>query len=255
MNKVKRKAMIAGNWKMNLTPAQAAKLLTELMPLVQGADCEVAVCVPYIDLFVAAEQCANTNILVGAQNCHWADKGAFTGEISAPMLRECGATLAIVGHSERRQYFGDTDESVNQRLKAVLAGGLRCILCVGESLDEREAGSTEAVVRRQVTAGLAGVTKEQLGGVIIAYEPIWAIGTGKTATSAEAQEVCGFIRTLVAELYDGDAAGKLQIQYGGSMNAQNAAELLSQPDIDGGLIGGASLKAQDFAAIVAAAGK
>ena len=255
MNKALRKAVIAGNWKMNLTPTEAVKLLTELKPPVQNADCEVAVCVPYVDLFAAKQHCADSNLLVGAQNCHWAEKGAFTGEISAPMLREIGVDLVIVGHSERRQYFGDTDETVNARLKAVLLGGMRCILCIGESLAEREDGSTEDVIRRQVTAGLSGITKGQLANIILAYEPIWAIGTGKTATTAEAQEVCGFIRSLVAQLYDRDAADRLQIQYGGSMNAQNAGELLAQPDIDGGLIGGASLKAQDFAAIVAAAGK
>ena len=253
MDKTKRAAVIAGNWKMNKARAEARALIEELIPLVGGARCDVVVCVPYLDLETAVSATKGTGIKVGAQNCHWADHGAFTGEVSAAMLADAGVEYAIIGHSERRAYFGETDGTVNQRVHAALDGGLSVILCCGELLEDREQGVTEEVVGRQVKIALGGVTEEELKRVIIAYEPVWAIGTGRTATADQAEEVCAYIRALAARLYGRDAAEALTIQYGGSMNAGNAAELLGKPDVDGGLIGGASLKAPDFAAIVAAA--
>ncbi len=255
MNKQLRKAVIAGNWKMNNTPAEAAHLIEEIRPLVANASCDVVVCVPFIDLHAAAKAAQGTTIRIGAQNCHWAQNGAFTGEISAPMLRAAGVTHVIIGHSERRTYFGETNGTVNRRVRAALDEGLNVILCVGESSEQRRQGVTDELVAMQVKIALDGVTEAELQRVIIAYEPIWAIGTGKTATAQQANAVCAVIRGAVAALYGTDCANKITIQYGGSMNAQNAAELLSQPDIDGGLIGGASLKAPDFAAIVTAADK
>lgn len=255
MNKAKRKAIIAGNWKMNKTPAQAKELLTEVIPLVKDADCEVIACVPFVDLQTALEVTNGTNVKIGAENCHWAESGAFTGEISAPMLKEMGVEYVVLGHSERRQYFGETDETVNKRTKAALAQGLKPIVCVGELLWERECNITEEVIARQIKLDLWDVTEEELKNVVIAYEPVWAIGTGKTATAQQAQEVCAFIRETVAKLYNQAAADALTIQYGGSMNDGNADELLSKVDVDGGLIGGASLVAEKFAAIVKAAGK
>lgn len=255
MNKAKRKAIIAGNWKMNKTPAQAKELLTEVIPLVKDADCEVIACVPFVDLQTALEVTNGTNVKIGAENCHWAESGAFTGEISAPMLKEMGVEYVVLGHSERRQYFGETDETVNKRTKAALAQGLKPIVCVGELLWERECNITEEVIARQIKLDLWDVTEEELKNVVIAYEPVWAIGTGKTATAQQAQEVCAFIRETVAKLYNRAAADALTIQYGGSMNDGNADELLSKVDVDGGLIGGASLVAEKFAAIVKAAGK
>lgn len=253
MERSKRTPIIAGNWKMNLTMAEAKALIAEMRPLVASASCEVVLCTPYTDLAVAVEAAAGSNIKIGAQNCHWAEKGAFTGEISAAMLAELGVEYVILGHSERRQYFGETNQTVNARLKAVLASGKKAILCVGETLEQREKGETIFVVGEQVTHGLDGIQGTDLAQVIIAYEPVWAIGTGKTATAAQAGETCGFIRECLCGMY-GDATGEaMPIQYGGSMNAANAAELLAQPDIDGGLIGGASLKPADFAAIVSAA--
>ena len=255
MDRNHRTPIVAGNWKMNLTRPAARELVAAMRPLLAGAACNVALCVPFTDLEAVVDAAGGSNIVVGAQNCHWAESGAFTGEISASMLTELGCVLCIVGHSERRQYFGETDETVNSRLKAVLAAGMCCIVCVGETLAEREAEQTFNVIHRQVNGALAGITAEQMANIIFAYEPVWAIGTGKTATAAEAGEVCAFLRGLVAGLYGEETAQKLRIQYGGSMNAKNAAELLAQPDIDGGLIGGASLKAPDFAAIAAAASK
>ena len=255
MNKAKRRAVIAGNWKMNKNRAEAKELITELLPLVKDADCEVVLCTPYTNLETALALTEGTNVKVGAENCHWAESGAFTGEISAEMLRELGVQYVIIGHSERRQYFGETDETVAKRLRAALNAGLKGILCVGETLEQREAGITEEVIAIQVKKALAGVTAEELRRVILAYEPVWAIGTGRTATEEQAGEVNGFIRGLLARLYGEAVAEGTTIQYGGSMNAKNAAGLLAQPDIDGGLIGGASLKAPDFAAIVAAAGR
>ena len=255
MNKALRKAVIAGNWKMNKTRPQAKALIGELVPLVADAGCDVVICVPYTNLETALEATHGTNLKVGAENCHWAASGAFTGEISAEMLAELGVEYVIVGHSERRQYFGETDETVNKRTRAALGAGLKVILCVGELLHEREAGITEETVGKQTKIALAGVTREELKNIILAYEPVWAIGTGKTATSQQANEVNHYIRTVVEKLYDKAAADALTIQYGGSMNAANADELTAQPDVDGGLIGGASLKAADFAAIVRAASK
>ena len=253
MNKEKRAAVIAGNWKMNKSRAEAAALLRELCPLVKDASCGVVVCTPYLDLETAVSETADTNVKVGAQNCHWAESGAFTGEIPAAMLKEVGAEYVIIGHSERRQYFGETDETVNKRTRAALDNGLSVILCCGELLGEREQGIMEEIVGKQIKVALAGVSGEELKKIIIAYEPVWAIGTGVTATADQAEEACAFIRSLIAKLYNKEAAEALTIQYGGSMNAKNAAELLSKENVDGGLIGGASLKAPDFAAIVAAA--
>ncbi len=253
MNKAKRAAVIAGNWKMNKSRSEAATLVSELLPLVKDADCGVVICTPYLDLETAVNGTEGSNVGVGAQNCHWAESGAFTGEIPAAMIKEIGAKYVIIGHSERRQYFGETDETVNKRVKAALNAGLTVILCCGELLDERQNGIMEEVVGKQLKIALKEVSAEELKNVIIAYEPVWAIGTGVTATADQAQEACKFIRELIAKLYSQDAADGITIQYGGSMNAKNAAELLSKEDVDGGLIGGASLKAPDFAAIVAAA--
>ncbi len=255
MNKALRKAVIAGNWKMNKTPAEAKVLINELKPLVADAGCDVVICVPDVDLTVALAETAGSNIKVGAENCHWAESGAFTGEISAPMLKSMGVEYVVIGHSERRTYFGETDDTVRDRTRAALNNGLTVILCVGETLDQREKNVTFEVIAMQVKIALTGVSEEELENVIIAYEPVWAIGTGKTATNEQANEVNHFIRELIADLYSREAADKFVIQYGGSMNAGNAEGLVSQEDIDGGLIGGASLKAPDFAQIVEAASK
>ena len=255
MDKKNRKAVIAGNWKMNKTATEAAALIDELIPAVRDASCEVVICTPFTDLTTAVAKTKGTNLHVGAENVHFEDHGAFTGEISAAMLVDLGVEYVIVGHSERRQYFAETNETVNKRALAALNAGLKVIICVGESLEQREEGVTEELVRLQTKIALQGVTAAQLANVIIAYEPIWAIGTGRTATAEQAEEVCAQIRKVVGELY-GDAAAKaITVQYGGSMNAKNADELLSKPDVDGGLIGGASLKAPDFAVIVGAASK
>lgn len=253
MDKSKRKAIIAGNWKMNKTPKEAKELLNQIIPLVKDADCEVVACVPYVDLSVAIEATEGTNVKIGAENCHWEEKGAFTGEISTGMLKEMGVEYVVLGHSERRQYFGETDETVNKRTKAALKAGLKPIVCVGELLWERECNITEEVIARQIKLDLWSVTEEELKNVVIAYEPVWAIGTGKTATAQQAEEVCAFIRSTIAKLYNQEAADGVTIQYGGSMNNENAAELLSKTNVDGGLIGGASLVAEKFAAIVKAA--
>ena len=247
------KYVIAGNWKMNKTPAEAKALIEEIKPLVKDAVCDVVVGVPFVDLSVALEATAGTNIGVAAQNCHWEKSGAYTGEISAEMLKAMGVGYVILGHSERRTYFGDTDVTVQKRTRAALDAGLTVILCVGEYLEQREQGVTGEICAMQTKIALGGVSKEELSRIIIAYEPVWAIGTGRTATAEQANEVCALIRNTVADLYDVEAAAALTIQYGGSMNAGNAAELLAQSDVDGGLIGGASLKAPDFATIVAAA--
>ena len=245
-----RKPIIAGNWKMNMTPSQAKELVTDLIPLVKDAACDVVVCPPYVDIALVAELVKGTNIQVGAQNIHWAEKGAFTGEISAAMLKEAGAAYAIIGHSERRQYFGETDATVNSRTKAALAAGIVPIICVGESLEQREKGETDAVVSGQVKADLADIPGEAVAGLVIAYEPIWAIGTGKTATDEQANETIGLIRETIASLYGQAVADQVRIQYGGSMNPKNVKGLMAQPEIDGGLIGGASLKAPDFTQVV-----
>ena len=254
MNKSVRKAIIAGNWKMNKTRPEAKALLDELKPLVSDIkSVEVVACVPFTNLETALEATKGTNIKIGAQNCHFEKSGAFTGEISADMLKEMGVEYVVLGHSERRQYFAETDETVNKRTKAALKAGLKPIVCVGELLWERECNITEEVIARQIKLDLWDVTAEQMANVVIAYEPVWAIGTGKVATDEQAQEVCAFIRAQLAKLYSAEVAEAVTIQYGGSMNAKNCAGLLAQPDIDGGLIGGASLKAEDFSIIVKAA--
>ncbi len=255
MNKALRKAVIAGNWKMNKTPAETKALINEMKPLVAGADCDVVLCVPYIDVFAAMEAAEGSNIKIGVENCHWAESGAFTGEVSATMLKEIGVPYVIIGHSERRQYFGETDVTVQKRTRAALDAGLTVILCVGEYLEQRQQGVTMEVVRMQTKIALGGVSEAELDRIIIAYEPVWAIGTGMTATAEQADEVNHAIRECVAELYGKAAADKLVVQYGGSMNAKNADELLAKEDVDGGLIGGASLKAEDFSIIVKAASK
>ena len=254
MNKNTRKAVIAGNWKMNMTPSETKKLLAELIPMVEGKNgCDIVVCVPFVDIDAAVAMTKGTNIKVGAQNVHFEKNGAFTGEISADMLKECGAEYVVIGHSERRQYFGETDVTVNLRLKAALAAGLTPILCVGELLDERDRDITAEVVAMQTKIALLDVTAEDAKKVIIAYEPVWAIGTGRTATAEQADEVCGIIRDVLAAKYGSDVAEAVTVQYGGSMKPGNAAELLAKYHVDGGLIGGASLKASDFTAIVDAA--
>ena len=245
-----RKPIIAGNWKMNMTPAEAEALVSALLPLVRDAACEVVVCPPFVDLYAVSRLVAGTNVRLGAQNVHWAAKGAFTGEISADMLSAFGVGYAIIGHSERRQYFGETDEGVNARAKAALAAGITPIICVGETLEQRESGVTDALVSAQAKAALAGMEMEQAASVVIAYEPIWAIGTGKTATAQDANATIGVIRRVIAGAFSDAVADAVRIQYGGSMNPKNAAELMAMPEIDGGLIGGASLKAEDFAKVV-----
>ncbi len=245
-----RKPIIAGNWKMNMTPSEARALVEELKPLVRDAECEVVVCPPYVDLSAVSELIKGSNIRLGAQNIHWAEKGAFTGEISANMLKELGVEYAIIGHSERRQYFGETDETVNARARAAIAAGITPIICVGESLEERENGKTEAKVSGQVRKDLDGIAAEDVAKLVIAYEPIWAIGTGKTATDEQANETIGMIRATVAGMFGRETAEALRIQYGGSMKPSNAKSLMAMPEIDGGLIGGASLKAVDFSKVV-----
>lgn len=247
------KYVIAGNWKMNKTPAEATALINEIKPLVADAACDVVVGVPFVDLPAALEAVKGSAIGVAAQNCHWEKSGAFTGEVSAEMLKAMGVGYVILGHSERRTYFGDTDVTVQKRVRAALDAGLTVILCVGEYLEQREQGITGEIVSLQTKIALGGVSAEEMARVIIAYEPVWAIGTGRTATAEQANEVCAIIRGVLAGLYDEKVAKATTIQYGGSMNAKNAAELLACPDVDGGLIGGASLKAPDFSVIVAAA--
>jgi triosephosphate isomerase len=243
-----RRPIIAGNWKMNKTAKEAEALINELKPLVAKSKPEVVICVPYTDLWVAKQAIEGSNIKLGAENVSWADSGAFTGEISADMLLEIGVEYVIIGHSERRQYFGETDATVNARMKQALAKGLKPIVCVGETLTEREKNKTKKVLRKQITEGFAGV--EDLSNVVIAYEPVWAIGTGKTATAEDANKTIGYIRSLIRKIYGVEVAKKLRIQYGGSMKPTNAKELMAMRNIDGGLIGGAALKATDFAGIV-----
>jgi len=245
-----RTPIIAGNWKMNMTPAEAERLVVELIPLVKDAACEVVVCPPYVDLALVGKLLVGTNIKLGAQSIHWAPKGAFTGEISADMLLAMGVTHAIVGHSERRQYFGETDETVNKRAKAALDANITPIICVGETLEQREGGVTETIVSKQTVAALAGFSAEEVARSVVAYEPIWAIGTGKTATNEDANTTIKVIRDAIAGVYGQKVADVVRIQYGGSMNAKNATELMAMPEIDGGLIGGASLKSEDFSKVV-----
>ncbi|MEE1285077.1 MAG: triose-phosphate isomerase, partial [Acutalibacteraceae bacterium] len=215
MDKNLRKVVIAGNWKMNKTPAEATALINEIKPLVADADCDVVACVPYIDLFAAMEAAKGSNIKIGAENCHWAESGAFTGEVSAPMLKAIGVEYVVIGHSERRQYFGETDVTVQKRVRAALDNGLKVILCVGELKEEREQNITMEIVRMQTKVALLGVTEAELDNIIIAYEPVWAIGTGLTATAEQANEVNGAIRALIGELYGKAAADKIVVQYGG----------------------------------------
>lgn len=251
MNPRYRKTIIAGNWKMNNTPAQAKQLIEELKETVGKVKfCDVVVCVPYVDLQTALKAVKGSKIAVAAQNMHYEKSGAFTGEISADMLSEMGVKYVVLGHSERRQYFNETDETVNLKTLAALEAGIRPIVCVGESLTEREQGVVFETIRRQVKIALLNVPAENVKKVVVAYEPIWAIGTGKTATSDQAQEVNAGIREVLRELYGARVARAITIQYGGSMNAKNAKELLGKVDIDGGLIGGASLKAEDFTAVI-----
>lgn len=239
-----RKRIIAGNWKMNMTPSEAVKLVEELKPLVVNDDVDVVYCVPAIDIVPVVEAVKGTNVQVGAENFYIEDKGAYTGEISAPMLVDAGVKYVIIGHSERREYFKEDDAFLNKKVKKAIASGLTPILCCGETLEQREMGVTMDWIRLQIKSDLAGVAADDVKNLVIAYEPIWAIGTGKTATSDQAEEVCKGIRELITEVYDTDTAEAVRIQYGGSMNAGNAKELLAKPNIDGGLIGGASLKAE-----------
>ncbi len=237
---------------MNKTVAETKKFFDELIPVVAGSKNTVVLCVPFTDLASAVQATENTNIAIGAQNVHWAESGAFTGEISAAMLTELGVKYVVIGHSERRQYFGETDETVSKRTKAALSAGLKPIVCVGETLEQREGGITEKVLSEQVKKGLDGVSAEDMKNVVIAYEPVWAIGTGKTATDEQANETIGFIRSVVKEVYGKETADELYILYGGSMNDKNAKGLLSMSEIDGGLIGGASLVPEKFEVIVKA---
>ena len=254
MNRRYRKTIIAGNWKMNKTATETKKFAEELKAIMPRAKwCDVVVCVPYVNIPAALKAFKDMRVSVGAENLYYEPNGAFTGEVSAEMLKDLGVKYVIIGHSERRQYFGETDTTVNLRTKAALAAGLKVILCLGEVKDERLSGITDEVVAMQTKLDLAGIEKEDLKNVIIAYEPVWAIGTGLTATPEQADETCGVIRKTIAALYGEDAAEAMIIQYGGSMNDGNAAELLSKENVDGGLIGGASLVAKKFAAIVDAA--
>lgn len=244
-----RRKIVAGNWKMNMTPSAAVKLVEELKPLVKSDDVDVVFCVPAIDIVPVVEAVKGTNIEIGAENMYFEESGAYTGEISPEMLVDAGCKYVVLGHSERREYFSETDEMLNKKVKKAFEHGLTPILCCGETLEQREMGITLDWIRMQIKSDLTGVSAEQVASMVIAYEPIWAIGTGKTATTEQAEEVCKAIRACVAEVYDTDTAEKVRIQYGGSVNAGNAAELFGQSDIDGGLVGGASLKA-DFGKIV-----
>ena len=245
-----RKKVIAGNWKMNMLPDEAIKFIEELTPLVKDTENEVILCVPYTDLFYALLTAQNTNIKIGAQNMHFEEKGAYTGEVSGKMLKAINVEYVIIGHSERRQYFNETDETVNKKLKAAFTYGLKPIVCVGETLEEREAGKTTDIITKQTELALEGLTEEQVENTIIAYEPIWAIGTGKTATSEDANNSIKEIRNKIKEIYGQKVSDRVIIQYGGSVKSTNSKELFSMSDIDGGLVGGASLKADEFSKIV-----
>ena len=245
-----RKPIIAGNWKMNKTPEEARELVTALVESVKGADCDVVVCVPATDYAAVKEAAQGSNIHLGAQNVHFAASGAYTGELSADMLKACGVEYVVIGHSERRQYFGETDKTVNLRTKAAVAAGIVPIICVGELKDERESGYTDIIVEYQTLMALHGLTEEEIKNVVVAYEPVWAIGTGLTATDEQANETIGVIRKAIERKYGKEVADAVRIQYGGSMNPKNVKGLMAQPEIDGGLIGGASLKAPDFTQVV-----
>ena len=250
MNRRYRKTIIAGNWKMNKTPAEAKALIEEMKPLLSKTKwCEMVLCVPFTDIQAAVKAAKGSKIAIGAENMHFEKSGAFTGEISADMLKELGVKYVIIGHSERRQYFNETDEACGKKVQVALENGLRPILCVGESLTERAQDVTMEVIRKQIKIALQNVAVEDIKKVVIAYEPIWAIGTGKVATTEQAEEVCGAIRACIKEVYDEATAEAIRIQYGGSVNAKTAPELFAQADIDGGLVGGASLK-EDFGQIV-----
>jgi len=244
-----RKKIIAGNWKMNMTPSEAVALCETLKPLVQNPEVDVVYCVPAIDIIPVKQAIEGTNVHLGAENVYFEEKGAFTGEISPAMLKDAGVEYVIIGHSERRGYFGETDQDINKKLLKLLEHGFNPIVCCGESLEQRESGITMDWINMQIKIAFQGVSAEQAAKTVIAYEPIWAIGTGKTATTEQAEEVCAGIRATICGLYDQATAEAIRIQYGGSMNAKNCAELLAQPDIDGGLIGGAALK-PDFGTIV-----
>lgn len=245
-----RRKVIAGNWKMNMLPNETIDFIQELTPLVKDTKNEVVLCVPYTDLFYALLHVQDTNIKIGAQNMHWEEKGAYTGEVSATMLKSIGVEYVIIGHSERRQYFAETDETVNKKIKSALAHGLKPIVCVGETLEQREAGKTEKVVTNQIAKAFEGIEASDLEKIIVAYEPIWAIGTGKTATKEDANTTIMQIRKKLAEIYGQNEAERVIIQYGGSVKSSNAKELFEMSDIDGGLVGGASLKAEEFSKIV-----
>ena len=244
-----RRRIVAGNWKMNMTPAETTAFIAKLRPLVENNDVDVVLCVPAIDIIPAITASRGTNIEIGAQNMHFEESGAYTGEISPNMLTDAGVKYVILGHSERREYNHETDAELNKKVKKAFEHGLTPILCCGETLDQRNKGITLDWIRMQIKSDLEGISAENVEEMVVAYEPIWAIGTGETATAEEAEEVCKAIRNCIAEMYDEDTAEKVRIQYGGSVNAGNAAELFSQPDIDGGLVGGASLK-PDFGKIV-----
>ena len=245
-----RKKVIAGNWKMNMLPDATIRFIDELTPLVKNSENEVILCVPYTDLFYALLTAQNTNIKIGAQNMHWEESGAYTGEVSGQMLKSIGVEYVIIGHSERRQYFAETDETVNKKLKSAFKYGLKPIVCVGETLEERESGKAEEIITSQTEKALEGLSKEQVENTIIAYEPIWAIGTGKTATSEDANNAIKSIRNKISNIYGQMVAERVIIQYGGSVKASNAKELFTMSEIDGGLVGGASLKSEEFAKIV-----
>ncbi len=244
-----RKKIVAGNWKMNMTPTQAVELVNTLKPLVANDEVDVVFCVPAIDIIPAMEAAKGTNINIGAENMYFEDSGAYTGEISPKMLADVGVKYVVIGHSERREYFAETDETVNKKVLKALEYGITPIICCGETLTQREQGITIDWIRQQIKIAFLNVTADQAKTTVIAYEPIWAIGTGKTATTEQAEEVCAAIRVCIGEIYDQATAEAIRIQYGGSVNAGNAAELFAQPDIDGGLVGGASLK-PDFGKIV-----
>ncbi len=245
-----RRKVIAGNWKMNMLPNEAIRFIEELVPLVKDTENEVILCVPYTDLFYALLTAQNTNIKIGAQNMHFEESGAYTGEVSGKMLKSINVEYVIIGHSERRQYFNETDETVNKKIKAAFQYGLKPIVCVGETLEQREAGKTEEIITKQTELALEGLTEEQVKNTIIAYEPIWAIGTGKTATKEDANNSIKAIRNKIVEIYGQMVADEVIIQYGGSVKSTNAKELFEMSDIDGGLVGGASLKAEEFSKIV-----
>lgn len=244
-----RRKIIAGNWKMNMTPSQAVALVNELKPLVASEEVDVVFCVPAIDIIPAMEAAKGSNIMIGAENMYYEESGAFTGEISPAMLTDVGVKYVVIGHSERREYFAESDETVNKKVKKALEHGITPIVCCGESLTQREQGITIDWIRQQIKIAFLDVTADQAKTTVIAYEPIWAIGTGKVATTQQAQEVCAAIRVCIGEIYDEATAAAIRIQYGGSVSASSAAELFAQADIDGGLVGGASLK-PDFGAIV-----